>query len=171
MLGLITGVPVLRLAAAYLGCIPTLSGLSAYWSLPGAAPALYTQQFHRDLDDWRFVKLFVYLTDVDHDAGPHAYVRQSHLSPARLRASPYSQQAVDRYGRDKVLTMLGPRGTAFIADTYGIHAGTVPTRQPRLLLQAQYSLLPVYAFDYTPVTAAPTANLDAYVTRLLIQPQ
>jgi len=171
VLGLITSAPVLRLAAAYLGCTPTLSGLSAYWSYPAAAPVLYTQRFHRDLDDWRFIKLFLYLTDVDHGTGPHVYVRQSHLRAARLRARPYSPQDVDRYGRDKVLTVLGPRGTAFMADTYGIHLGTVPTQRPRLLLQAQYSLLPVYAFDYTPVTAAPTANLDAYVTRLLIQPR
>ena len=170
VLGLITSAPVLRLAAAYLGCTPTLSGLSAYWSYPVAAPALYTQRFHRDLDDWRFIKLFLYLTDVDHGAGPHAYVRQSHLRAARLRTRPYSRQAVDRYGRDKVVTVLGPRGTAFMADTYGIHLGTVPTQRPRLLLQAQYSLLPVFAFDYAPVVAA-TTDLDTYVTRLLIRPR
>ena len=171
VLGLVTAAPVLRLAAAYLGCTPTLSGLSAYWSYPVAAPALYTQRFHRDLDDWRFVKLFVYLTDVDHGTGPHVYVRQSHLRAARLRTRPYSRQAVDRYGRDKVLTVLGLRGTAFMADTYGVHLGKVPTQRPRLLLQAQYSLLPVFAFDYTPVAAATPADLDVYVTRLLIQPR
>jgi hypothetical protein len=169
VLGLINAAPVLRIAADYLGCKPTLAGLGAYWSFPGNEPAVYTQHFHRDLDDWRFVKLFVYLTDVDHGSGPHAYVMQSHRTAAPLRARPYSRRTIDsRYGGDKVHTVLGPRGTAFMADTYGIHAGTVPTREPRLILQAQYSVLPVFAFQYEPVEAQDASDLDPYVTRLLI---
>jgi len=169
VLALINAAPVMRIAADYLGCKPTLSGLGAYWSFPGNEPAVYTQHFHRDLDDWRFVKLFVYLTDVDHGSGPHAYVMQSHRTAAHLRARTYSRPAIDsRHGRDKVHTVIGPRGTAFMADTFGIHAGMVPTRAPRLILQAQYSLLPVFAFRYEPVEAQNTSDLDPYVTRLLI---
>jgi hypothetical protein len=172
IMSLITAAPVMRLATDYLGCKPTLSGLSAYWSFPGNEPAVPTQHFHRDLDDWRFLKLFVYLTDVDHGSGPHAYVMQSHRTAAHFRARPYSQRAIDRcYGHDQVHRVIGARGTAFMADTYGIHAGTVPARAPRLILQAQYSLLPVFAFDYEAVKgveAQNTPNLDAYVTRLLI---
>ena len=55
-----------------------------------------------------------------------------------------------------------------MADTYGIHAGTVPTGEPRLILEAQYSLLPVFAFQYEPVDAEDNSDLDPYVTRLLI---
>jgi hypothetical protein len=169
VLSLINAGPIMRLAADYLGCKPTLSGLGAWWSFPGNAPAVYTQHFHRDLDDWRFVKLFVYLTDVDHGSGPHAFVMQSHRTAAQLRARPYSRRTIDsRYGRDKVHTVLGPRGTAFMADTYGIHAGMVPKSGPRLVLQAQYSLLPVFAFEYEPVEAQDASDLDPYVTRLLI---
>jgi hypothetical protein len=188
VLSLINAGPVLRIAADYLGCKPTLSGLSAYWSFPENEPAvsaggtrnlgiptaidrlIYTQHFHRDLDDWRFVKLFVYLTDVDHGSGPHAYVMQSHRTAAHFRARQYSRSAIDsRYGRAKVYTVLGPRGTAFMADTYGIHAGMVPTHVPRLILQAQYSLLPVFAFHYEPVEAEDTSDLDPYLTRLILR--
>lgn len=167
--GLINAAPVMRIAADYLGCKPTLSGLGAYWSIPGNEPALYIQQFHRDVDDWRFVKLFVYLTDVDHGSGPHAYVLKSHRTSAEFRARLYSRRAIDsRHGPDNVHTVLGPRGTAFMADTFGIHAGLVPTRTPRLVLQAQYSVLPVFAFRYEPVEAEGITDLDPYVTRLLI---
>jgi hypothetical protein len=188
LLSLVNAAPVLRIAADYLGCKPTLSGLGAYWSFPENEPAvsasgtrnlgiptvidrlIYTQHFHRDLDDWRFVKLFVYLTDVDHGSGPHAYVMQSHRTVAHFRARRYSRRVIDsRYGSDKVRTILGPRGTAFMADTYGIHAGMVPTLAPRLILQAQYSLLPVFAFHYEPVEAEDTSDLDAYVTRLILR--
>jgi hypothetical protein len=57
-------------------------------------------------------------------------------------SSIHEVQSTAVIGRDKVYTVLGPRGTAFMADTHGIHAGMVPTHVPRLILQAQYSLLP-----------------------------
>jgi hypothetical protein len=62
---------LIRLATQYLGCPPTISSLGVRWSLPGYTGIVDTQCFHRDYDDWRFSKLFVYLTDVDAESGPH----------------------------------------------------------------------------------------------------
>jgi len=76
---------ILRIAAAYLGCTPTVSGLRIDWSIPSSTPD-YLQQFHRDYDDWRFVKLLMYLTDVGAESGPHEYVATSHLRSDQLRA-------------------------------------------------------------------------------------
>lgn len=160
---------VLRLAARYLGCTATLSSLGIRWSFPTRAGAEDTQLFHRDPDDWRFLKLFIYLTDVDEDTGPHVFVAGSHRTAGRLRARPYDAAEIERrYGRDAVWTITGPRGTAFIADTYGIHRGAVPLARPRLILQVQYSLLPVFALLYRPVAAEPRPGLDPYVNRLLL---
>ena len=55
---------ILRLASAFLGCKPTLCAVGVRWSFPGSKAPDVTQAFHRDPDDWRFLKLFVYLTDV-----------------------------------------------------------------------------------------------------------
>ena len=85
---------ILRLVSGYLGCKPTISSLGVRWSLPAAARPEATQLFHRDPDDWRFLKLFVYLTDVGPEAGPHVYVRGSHLTAACLRARPYQCTAL-----------------------------------------------------------------------------
>lgn len=165
---LVNAASVLRIAAAYLGCKPTLSSLGVRWSFPGGG-AGDTQHFHRDPDDWRFLKLFVYLSDVDAGSGPHIYVPRSHRAAGQVRARPYAQSEIERrYGKDGTHTVLGPQGTAFIADTYGIHAGMVPTRTPRLILQAQYSLLPVLAFRYDPVALPGASGLDPYVNRLLV---
>lgn len=169
LLGLVNAAPVLRIAADYLGCKPTLSSLGVRWSFPASGPPRATQRFHRDPDDWQFLKLFVYLTDVDAGSGPHVYVMQSPRTAGQIRARPYARRAIDsRFGADQVRTVVGPRGTAFMADTYGIHAGLVPTRTPRLLLQAQYSLLPVFAFDYAPLALSRPPDLDPYVNRLLV---
>jgi hypothetical protein len=169
VLRLINSAPILRIAADYLGCRPTLSSVGVRWSFPAGKPSATTQLFHRDPDDWRFIKLFVYLTDVDSGAGPHSYVVRSFRTAGRIRSRAYSRGEIDRrFGRGALCTITGRRGTAFLADTHGIHAGINPTRTPRLILQAQYSLLPVFAFEYQSIVLQDTEGLDPYVNRLLI---
>jgi hypothetical protein len=165
---LINAPRVLRVAAAYLGCKPTLSSIGVRWSFPGNRQPGATQYFHRDPDDWKFVKLFVYLTDVDEDCGPHIFVEGSHRTAGQMRARPYPQATVEREYPGGARAITGPRGTAFMADTYGIHAGLVPTRRPRLMMQVQYSLLPIFAFDYSRVVCEAYTGGDDYVNRLLL---
>lgn len=160
---------LLRLAAQYIGCKPTISAIILRWSFPRSGEGAGLQAFHRDADDWRFVKLFVYLTDVDAGSGPHVYVRGSHVTktPVRLRA--YNDKDVlEGYGPERVTTVTGPSGFGFVADTHGIHKGAVPTTRPRLLLQIQYSLLPVYAYRYKPEPYNGSLRLDTYVNRLIL---
>ncbi len=169
VLDLVNAPTVLRIAADYLGCKPTLSSLGVRWSFPSPRRLAATQRFHRDTDDWRFLKLFIYLTDVDADSGPHIYVLGSHRTAARLRARPYAQAELDRhYGAENIRTIVGPSGTAFLADTYGIHMGMPPVLKPRLILQAQYSVLPIFAFLYRPVTLPGRPAVDPYLNRLMI---
>lgn len=168
VLRVINNCSVLKIAAAYLGCQPTLSSLGIRWSLPGAAEPEGTQRFHRDLEDFRFLRLFVYLTDVDAGAGPHRYVAKSHLSAGHLLSRFQNRADQERYGGDNIHTIVGGRGTAFVADTYGIHCGMVPTETPRLVLQAQYSLLPNHARAATPVASA-ALSVDRYINRLLVR--
>ncbi len=86
----------LKVAREYLGCAPTISTIAVRWSTPEAKAANITQQFHRDYDDWRFLKFFVYLNDVDLESGPHTYALGSHLHTARLLARPYSDEQVEK---------------------------------------------------------------------------
>lgn len=77
---------ILALAAAYLGCTPTLYSLNAWWSFAGrASDTGLTQSFHRDRDDFKFCTLFVYLTDAAEGRGAQEYIRGSH-DPDVLRA-------------------------------------------------------------------------------------
>src|ERR1700748_107568 len=81
---------ILRLASAFLGCKPTLCSLGVRWSFPGSKSPDATQAVHRDPDDLRFFKLFVYLTDVvDGESGPHVFVAGSHNTRRPLRAKTY----------------------------------------------------------------------------------
>ncbi|MGC4116304.1 MAG: hypothetical protein QM765_17365 [Myxococcales bacterium] len=160
---------VLQVARDYLGCAPTISGLRVDWSAPSKRSPGHVQRFHRDYDDWRFLKLFVYLTDVDDGGGPHEYVLGLQRGSGRFRAEAYSDEEVVRqYGTGHHRRVVGPAGTSFMADTWGIHKGNVPTTGPRMLLQIQYSVLPVFKFAYRPVELAQATRYDRYVNRLIL---
>jgi len=171
ILDIINNPQVVEVARRYIGCPPTVSGLGLRWSLPRPARSTDVQAFHRDPDDWRFVKLFIYLTDVDQESGPHVYVAGSHRTRAPFLSHLYKpEELVHRYGAEALTAVTGPAGTSFIADTYGIHAGLVPEERPRLLLQVQYSVLPVFAFRYAPEPVRSADRFDRYMNRLLFVP-
>ncbi len=171
ILALANSAPLLGLAARYMRCKPTISALGLRWSFPVAGDASDLQAFHRDSEDWRYLKVLVYLTDVDHDAGPHVYLHGSHLSQAPVRLRFYSDDEIAaNYGAGRLLTATGTRGFCFAVDTAGIHKGTAPHLLPRLMLQIQYSLLPSYAYQYAPEEYDGALQLDPYVNRLIVRP-
>lgn len=168
LLTLVNAPRVLRIAADYLGCKPTISSIGVRWTFPFSREVRRFQSFHRDVDDWRFLKLFIYLSDVDAGSGPHSFVRRSHDTAFGLTTRAYTQLEIEtRFGGHKIAIVTGPMGTTFMADTLGVHCGGRPTTGPRLMLQVQYSLLPVFAFRYDPVESE--AMVDAYCNRLLLR--
>jgi hypothetical protein len=141
---------LLDIASRYLGTRPVLVGANMWWSYPekvsDAARNEAAQMFHYDLDDFRFLKFFFYLTDVDEAAGPHVVVRGSHENKRfgslkeSLKVRRYSDdEIVRRYGADSIVTITGNAGTGFAEDTLAIHKGLTPRNSPRLLLQLQYA--------------------------------
>jgi hypothetical protein len=170
LLELANSAPLVRLAAHYIGCKPTISAIGLRWSYPQTGVGTGLQGFHRDCDDWRFIKVFVYLTDVDDAAGPHVYVSGTHQEHCGMRLQPYSDcEVARRYGESSISRVTGAAGTAFAVDTRGIHKGLMPSQKPRLLLQIQYSLLPVYMYRYAPPQGIAQAPLDKYINRLFLR--
>jgi hypothetical protein len=51
-----------------------------------------------------------------------------------------------------------------------VHCGHVPRSGPRLLLQIQYSLLPVLKFAYKPVPLSQAERYDRHINRLILAP-
>jgi len=152
-------VSLLPAAEAYLGQPPRLYSVNAFWSRPSGDPAWRDlQTFHRDRDDDRFLALFVYGTDVVEPVdGPHRFVRGSHEG-----WSEDLEDSVNVYGR---------AGTAFLADTRGLHMGLKPTRGERLLLWARWGVSdppPSYLWDQlTPVEVGDRYAIDARTRELV----
>ncbi|WP_051398072.1 hypothetical protein [Runella limosa] len=163
---------ILNIVAAYLGCKPTIDNVQAWWSFPGNDKAEEAENYHRDNDAIRFVKLFIYLTDVDEESGPHKYIEQSHCSNILNQKSRMDDDLVENtYGNDKVKVFTGAKGLSFLEDTWGIHKGQLPKSKLRLLLQIRYTSIPSIFVSRESVVLSKQdkKSFDSYINRYIIQ--
>jgi hypothetical protein len=139
---------LLDIAQRYLGCLPVLDSIAMWWSTPHLErPAdEIAQRFHIDNDRLRWLKIFIYLTDVNQESGPHVFVRHSHLREPRraeLVARGYVRLADEDvrrvYRADEIVDIVGPAGTVLLEDTSGFHKGRMPEKLERLMLEYQFS--------------------------------
>lgn len=134
---------LLRMAAAYFGCRPYLDSVQAWWSLPGNKDPEEAENYHRDNDSIRFLKFFLYLTDVDDMHGPHCFVTESHTVSSLLDRRRFTDSEVQAcFGNERLLKITGCAGDAFMEDTFGMHKGQLPYSGRRLLVQFRYSIMP-----------------------------
>ena len=171
ILQLANDVRVLRIVGSYFHCRPTISNLSIWWSLKTNGAPEEAENFHRDVDDWRQLKLFIYLTDVGDELGPHVFVRESHRIRQLLDTRRYSdEEIIAGFGKDRIVTFTGPQGTCFLENTFGLHKGTTARGGNRLLLQVLYTLNPLGVSEYNPIERQnATAVVDRYINRLYIR--
>ncbi len=100
------------------------------------------QLYHHDLHRLQFVKLFIYLTDVDMDSGPHTLIPGTHRKrPSNMWADGrHTDEAVTAAGlMDDEVNIVGPAGTVFLVDTSALHKGANPISKHRLMAQVQYT--------------------------------
>src|SRR5207253_11228502 len=162
---------VLSIVGHALGAKPTLSNISIWWSYPGHEKPQEAENFHSDVDDLAFIKLFIYLTDVDDGCGPHVFVPGSQNKQIFGKIRRYSDEEIEKtFGRDGIKTFTGPQGSAFLENTFGLHKGQLPKKKRRLLFQAQYSLHPIGIYKYNPIVHSKilSAQFDNYTNRLYI---
>lgn len=132
------------IAQEYLGFNPVLDVLAIWWSAPGdsAMRSRAAQLYHFDMDRFRFVKFFVYLTDVDTNNGPHCYVRGSHIrKPKSLLRDEriLDDEIASHYKPEDLVELTGPTGTILAVDTRGFHKGKPLVERDRLILQIQFA--------------------------------
>ena len=161
---------LLKIVENFLGATPTISNINMWWSFSNKEEAEEAQLFHRDVDDFKFCKFFIYLTDVTETTGPHIYVKKTAQSTKLRKVRRYSDDEIEiAFGKENILTFTAEKGTSFIVDTYGFHKGKLPNDGNRLLLQIQYSLLPLEEEKYNPSEIKDYDVYDSYINRLMIK--
>jgi len=134
-----------RIATEYFGCEPVIDCVSAWWTFPvgGVADSDAAQLYHYDLDRIRWLKVFVYLTDVDKLSGPHAFIRGSHRTIGNKisRDDRHSDDEVfSMYPRTEEVVFIAPRGTVILEDTLGFHKGFPAVANHRFMFELQLSV-------------------------------
>lgn len=133
---------LLGLAERYLGCPPILHSSQIWLLHPPSADAAGSAEYgwHYDIDDFRFLKVFFYLSDTALTRGQHMLVAGSHrdLRPHRLLHRRVGHEAVQqRYRAADILDMEGVPGSGFFEDTWLYHRATPPV-STRTMLQIEY---------------------------------
>jgi hypothetical protein len=145
---------LVEIARQYLGSEPILWLTLLRWSFPlsdhraGFSPTAYRDPtehyihtFHYDFIDFKSLTLFVYLTDIDADAGAHIVVEGTHNKKSFKDLNNIyldEEVAKKRFG-DRIKVILGKKGTAFFEETSAYHrVGVCKSR--RLILSIDYVL-------------------------------
>lgn len=144
--------PLVKLIALkYLESPPCFLGVNLWWTFPTTPdPAVQKKNahfFHRDIDDFKFLKFFFYLTDVEKNDGAHWLVLNSHRIPPHIKFKDrfLTRRFTDEeifafYPNSDIKEIIGNKSTGFVEDTLSVHKGATPAKNPRLLLQFQFGL-------------------------------
>jgi hypothetical protein len=136
------------LAEAYLDSKPVLDTVNMWWttaysSRPDAAAA---QLYHFDMDHVRWLKFFIYLTDMTPESGPHCFVAGTHRSgriPRKFLSQGYARLSdsdiAASFPAGDVMEFMGLRGTIIAEDTRGLHKGKPVLRDDRLMFELEFS--------------------------------
>jgi hypothetical protein len=139
---------ILDVVNAYRGELTYLIDLDNWYTIPDAQARerIESQQWHRDPWNDHVVKVFVYFSDVDEEAGPFEYVRGSPAGgrygelwpwvPKGIYPPPKELEA--RVQPEDRLTVTGSTGTVIFCDTSGFHRGGAAKTKPRILSYHTY---------------------------------
>ncbi|HEU4755003.1 MAG TPA: hypothetical protein VFU47_17990, partial [Armatimonadota bacterium] len=125
---------LLDVVNSYLGMQSILRYLDAWYTIPlnKERPLTGSQCWHRDPEDVRIAKVFLYFSDVDLSAGALEYIpdsragdRYGHLWPHRVPSGSRAplEGVAAAIPPEDIRVCAHPRGTFLFVDTTGLHRG------------------------------------------------
>lgn len=140
---------IVNAVGRYLGCFPLLTYISVWYSPNDADQDDGSQKYHLDHEDFRQVKGFLFVEDVDSDSGPFTLIpaKESHEVEKKLNYEMTEDskrvEDEDLYaiigGESKKISLEGKKGTLAMVDTSNcFHYGSRKGSRPRLVLTFQY---------------------------------
>lgn len=136
---------LLEIVSMYLEYVPQLFEIYVEKTIPvGDEKSVFSQNWHRDPQEKRTLKVFLYLSDVTEFAGPFVYLKGSaptsdgkykKIFHQRLPNGSYpNEEDLHKKINDKdLLIATGKKGTVIFCDTSGLHRGGYATSQHRIM--------------------------------------
>lgn len=146
--GLLADMSFPSVASAYLEARPMVDVLSMWWhtSFSDSPDMNAAQYYHFDMDRPKWLKFFIYLTDVTTETWAHTFIEGSHQTnaiPSSMLKKGYARltdkEVEEYYSKEKVIEFIAPRGTIIAEDTRGLHKWKHVKKDDRLILQIQFS--------------------------------
>ena len=136
----------LNISRNYFGSEPILSNIGIAITYPTNQPmSEFAQLYHFDLDRIKWLKFFIYLSDVSLEEGPHSYIEGTHKvlgKPYELVKKGYKRITDEEFFRyvdkSKEKMVIGEKGTIFVGDSSAFHKGNNPKKNNRIMLQFEY---------------------------------
>lgn len=135
---------IIKIAKEYLGSIPKIYSINTFVTLPGKKA--FTHDFHRDIDNLKWLVVFIYWTKTSNDDGGFEQIKFTHKPSKKLedilnkKPKYFSNQfdkfflkTVPGYGLNNKYTDIfdseiknvsGDPGKIVMCDTLGLHRGT-----------------------------------------------
>lgn len=148
---LIRNAKVVEIARRYLGAEPILWLTQLRWSFGDSTeqrkvlPSLHQEPlqydgdaFHYDTLDYKSLTIFIYLTDVDPDSGPHVVIEGTQKkSIGEIFRIILSDADAQRKFGNRIKMILGRKGTVLFEETSSYHKAA-RCRTKRLMLSIDY---------------------------------
>ena len=152
---------IIKLAERYLKCPPKIYSINTFKTIP--QKKAFTHQFHRDLDNLKWLVVFIYWTKTDYDDGAFEQIKYTHRPSQNLnnmlKRNPnifkdnfdsFFNETIPGYGFDKmyekyfgneIQKIFGNPGKVVVTDTIGLHRGT-SVKKDRLVTWIRYGVIP-----------------------------
>ena len=139
---------IYKIAKGYFKSNPIFNNVALWWSTIIEKDEVHdaAQAFHFDYDGIKTLKLFVYLTDVEDENGPHVYIKKTHLSnkkPSELLKKNYvrieDNEVFKYYDKSELTKIKGKKGTIILGDTSCFHKGQKLEKGNRLVFDIQFT--------------------------------
>ncbi len=138
---------IIEVARRYLGTEPVLYQTDLYWTYPPSDEQRHQRmiaqksRFHYDVGDFRSLVVFVYLTDVTADCGPHVVIEATHQKKPtwRLLSRFLNDKTAEQQYGDRIKVITGKQGTGFFEDLTCYHKHAAGSKE-RLVLTITYML-------------------------------
>ncbi|MBP6879356.1 MAG: phytanoyl-CoA dioxygenase family protein [Candidatus Pacebacteria bacterium] len=140
---------VMDIANSYMGMWTKLVYYDLALTLPvGESTPVQSQRWHRDPEEKRICKVFIYLNDINENAGPFTHINGSQrggkygkLFPQKPPEGVYPEEKelLSKVDPKDIRLMTAPKGTVIFCDTSGLHRGGYAKTEERLMFTAFFS--------------------------------